>query len=147
MAALLLITASALIVYRQQWSPITKPGDTVTDNRKDKTEPQAPVDRGNEQQRRDFRLAETKPSSRKPTRKAFKPDLNKLPQVKTQQIEPDLIAQAPATDESVNPESSTSDLTENRNMLRIEIQTADPNIRIIWLAPKPDTSPTTPNTK
>jgi hypothetical protein len=32
----------------------------------------------------------------------------------------------PAPDESVEP----------REMLRIELQTADPNIRIIWLAPK-----------
>jgi hypothetical protein len=28
-----------------------------------------------------------------------------------------------------------------RGMLRIEMQTADPNIRIIWFAPKPDNSP------
>jgi hypothetical protein len=30
-------------------------------------------------------------------------------------------------------------------MLRIELQTADPNIRIIWFAPKPDAA--APNTK
>jgi hypothetical protein len=35
----------------------------------------------------------------------------------------------------------------NREMTRIEFQTADPNIRIIWLAPKdPDSSLTKPNT-
>jgi hypothetical protein len=147
MAALLLVAASALIVYRQQRSPITKPGDTATDNRKDKPESPAPVDRDNEQQRRDFRIAESKPNSRKPTRKAFKPALNKSPQVEIQQVEPDLIAQTPATDQPDNTEASTNDLAENRKMLRIEIQTADPNIRIIWLAPKSDTSPTIPNTK
>jgi len=146
---LLLIAASALIVYRQQRSPITKPGDTVKDNHRDKTESPAPVDRDNEQQRRDIRIAETKPSSRKTTRKAFKPDLNKLPQVKIQPVEPDLIAQTPVTDQPANTEPSKNDLAENRNMLRIEIQTADPNIRIIWLAPK-DASPNTkpePDTK
>jgi hypothetical protein len=35
----------------------------------------------------------------------------------------------------------------NREMTRIEFQTADPNIRIIWLAPKDsDSSLTKPNT-
>ena len=29
----------------------------------------------------------------------------------------------------------------DREMLRIEIQTADPNIRIIWFVPKDDVSP------
>jgi hypothetical protein len=34
-----------------------------------------------------------------------------------------------------------SDLAANREMTRIEFQTADPNIRIIWFAPKTDASP------
>jgi Putative zinc-finger len=33
------------------------------------------------------------------------------------------------------------DRNEDREMLRIEMQTADPNIRIIWFVPKDDTSP------
>jgi len=40
------------------------------------------------------------------------------------------------------------DATFNREMTRIEFQTADPNIRIIWFAPKLDIAPSTaPNTK
>ncbi len=36
----------------------------------------------------------------------------------------------------------TLDRNEDREMLRIEMQTADPNIRIIWFVPKDDTTPT-----
>ena len=43
----------------------------------------------------------------------------------------------------VSPEPrdvAVTDTTRDRGMLRIEFQTADPNIRIIWFAPKTDTS-------
>jgi hypothetical protein len=43
-------------------------------------------------------------------------------------------------------ELAMDDAIFNREMTRIEFQTADPNIRIIWLAPKdPDSSLTKPN--
>ncbi|MGH9843590.1 MAG: anti-sigma factor family protein [Blastocatellia bacterium] len=35
---------------------------------------------------------------------------------------------------------AATDTTKNQEMLRIEMQTADPNIRIIWFAPKADAS-------
>lgn len=39
------------------------------------------------------------------------------------------------------------DVVFNREMTRIEFQTADPNIRIIWLTPKDsNSSPIKPNT-
>jgi hypothetical protein len=42
---------------------------------------------------------------------------------------------------------ANGDAIFNREMTRIEFQTADPNIRIIWLTPKdPDSSSTKPNT-
>jgi hypothetical protein len=42
---------------------------------------------------------------------------------------------------------TNSDIAETREMTRIEFQTADPNIRIIWLTPKDsNTSNTKPNT-
>jgi hypothetical protein len=149
MALLLLIAASALIIYRQQKSPMAKPGETASDNRESRPEAPPGIDRENRRPSNESKVANTRPGSNKPARKSFKPDLNEPPQVGIQPIEPEpvLIAQTPATDQPVNPEPSTNDLAENRKMLRIEIQTADPNIRIIWFAPKSDTSPTTPNTK
>lgn len=48
--------------------------------------------------------------------------------------------QALARQPSMRPEAPVTDggpPTYNQEMLRIEFQTADPNIRIIWLTPKP----------
>lgn len=53
-------------------------------------------------------------------------------------LEPPVIPEEPATEEVVPPESVKKEPEENepKEMLRIELQTADPNIRIIWLTPK-----------
>ncbi len=40
------------------------------------------------------------------------------------------------------PTNTIAQAIPEREMLRIEMQTSDPNIRIIWFAPKPDNSPT-----
>jgi len=48
-----------------------------------------------------------------------------------------LIAQQPPDALPAAPKLDGSDASKSANMLRIEIQTADPNIRIIWFAPKP----------
>ncbi len=101
----------------------------------------------------DEQTATDKSDRRKFRRKPTKPGLNEPPQTKERMVEPDLIAQnmdatEPATDQSAGPDPANSDPDVNRDMLRIEIQTADPNIRIIWFAPMPGASPTTtPNTK
>jgi hypothetical protein len=50
-------------------------------------------------------------------------------------------AVGPATDPSVAPDPAGADPDADLDALRIEIQTADPNIRIIWFARKSDTSP------
>jgi Putative zinc-finger len=47
----------------------------------------------------------------------------------------------PATDPSVAPDTAGADPDAGLDALRIEIQTADPNIRIIWFARKSDSSP------
>jgi len=83
---------------------------------------------------------------RRPTRKSIKPRLDEQPQTEDRMVEPDLITQnmdnvEPATDPSSSPDPAITDPDANRDMLRIEIQTADPNIRIIWFAPKSDASP------
>lgn len=55
-----------------------------------------------------------------------------------------LIAQRPPDTVPAAPKLNGSDASKSADMLRIEIQTADPNIRIIWFAPKP-TDAETPN--
>jgi hypothetical protein len=95
----------------------------------------------------DEQVATGKPDRRKFKRKAIEPGLNEPQQTKERMIEPDLIAQSinatePATDQSFVADPANIDSDVNRDMLRIEIQTADPNIRIIWFAPKPGAAPT-----
>jgi len=55
-------------------------------------------------------------------------------------LEPPVIPAEPAAEEVIQAEP------EEKEMLRIELQTADPNIRIIWLTPKAD-SPSNTKTK
>ncbi|HKQ04746.1 MAG TPA: zf-HC2 domain-containing protein [Blastocatellia bacterium] len=55
-----------------------------------------------------------------------------------------LIAAHPPDTVPAAPKLDGSDASKSADMLRIEIQTADPNIRIIWFAPKP-TDAETPN--
>jgi hypothetical protein len=80
-------------------------------------------------------------------RKPIKPGLNESPQTDERMIEPDLITQdmntdASASDQSAAANTEDADMDASRDMLRIEIQTADPNIRIIWFAPKSEAAPT-----
>jgi putative zinc finger protein len=79
---------------------------------------------------------------RKPTRRG--PD--ESPQTEERMVEPVLAAQipdavGPTADPPAAPDPADADPDANQDMLRIEIQTADPNIRIIWFAPKSDASP------
>ncbi|HEU0185105.1 MAG TPA: zf-HC2 domain-containing protein [Blastocatellia bacterium] len=75
----------------------------------------------------DKQIAIDKPVRRKFRRKPIKrPPEESIP-IEATRIEPDLITQ--------NMEPVDPDPELNRNVLRIEIQTADPNIRIIWFAP------------
>jgi len=77
--------------------------------------------------------------------------------VRPAQLPDQVIAKAPLVPAPINIESVVEpslgggmpedDVTFNREMTRIEFQTADPNIRIIWLAPKDsNSSATKPNT-
>jgi hypothetical protein len=68
------------------------------------------------------------------------------PQSEEPMVEVDLITQntdtvGPDTDPSVAPDPADTDPDADQDALRIEIQTADPNIRIIWFARKSDASP------
>ena len=94
----------------------------------------------------DKQIASGKTVRRKFGRKPIKPGPDESPQTEAGMIDPDLTAQAtdttePAIDQSAGLDPANTDSDANRNMLRIEIQTADPNIRIIWFAPKSDAAP------
>jgi hypothetical protein len=94
----------------------------------------------------DKQIAIGKPDRSKFRRKSIKPGPDESPQTEAGRVEPDLTAQnmetaESSTDQSAVPDPANTDQDANRNMLRIEIQTADPNIRIIWFAPKSDAAP------
>jgi hypothetical protein len=88
----------------------------------------------------DKRIAIDRPVRRKSGRKRVRPAPQESPQTEAGGIEPDLMTQTPAADHEVD-QSGVDDPDTNRDMLRIELQTADPNIRIIWFAPKSDAAP------
>jgi hypothetical protein len=78
-----------------------------------------------------------------------KPRPVQLPAVRneTVAIVPAPIGVAPVVEPPARDPETNSDLAVTREMTRIEFQTADPNIRIIWLTPKDsNTSNTKPNT-
>jgi hypothetical protein len=63
-----------------------------------------------------------------------------------QNIAPPVLSQANTKEHPEDPAAKSSDpftglADDSRDMLRIEIQTSDPNIRIIWFAPKEVESP------
>ncbi|HEX5080876.1 MAG TPA: hypothetical protein VFY40_02440, partial [Blastocatellia bacterium] len=93
----------------------------------------------------DKQISIDKPVRRKFRRRPIRPTPEESPQTEAGKIEPDLITQNiaadPEIDQSTDPGPEVADPAPNRNMLRIEIQTADPNIRIIWFAPMSDTTP------
>jgi hypothetical protein len=101
-----------------------------------------PDDRAND----DKQAAYRKTDRRKFRREPIKREPSESPQTDERVVEPDLITQnmgaiGPITDPSAAPDPAPADPDANRDALRIEIQTADPNIRIIWFAPKSDASP------
>ncbi|MBO0863418.1 MAG: zf-HC2 domain-containing protein [Chloracidobacterium sp.] len=101
----------------------------------------------------DERIAGGKKGQRKFRRKPIRHETDVSPQIEAASVAPNLITQnmetaKPFADQSAEPDPAPINPNPNRNMLRIEIQTADPNIRIIWFAPKSDAAPTMePNTK
>lgn len=91
----------------------------------------------------------------KPTRLAMKRRLSLKPQVTDAATRDNLALPPPRINEEVVSQTNSIEQVNNsadvpadsREMLRIEIQTSDPNIRIIWFAPKEvDHQPTKPAT-
>ncbi len=137
-AALVVMTGIALAVYLSQ-SPTSKPGEDVAVERgistatgRQRVTPHSVqpaiknVVPGSQSSRRSNRV-KVETSSLPP--EAFQNDPFGQPLEEPQQI-----------DDSANlAEAAPTEQTE-KEMLRIELQTADPNIRIIWFAPKSDST-------
>jgi hypothetical protein len=145
--ALLLIGALFGVVINHRQSP-HDPKSNRADARKGGSDQvklppgKMPDDRAND----DEQAASRKTDRRKFRRESIKRGPSESPQTEGRMVEPALIAQnpdtvGPTTDPSAAPDPATTDPDANQNALRIEIQTTDPNIRIIWFAPKSDASP------
>ena len=153
LALLLLVAWFGLVINRRQPPNDPKPNQAEAQKGGRKQVESQSGKNSHEGANNDKRTAKSNPGRRGPMQKMIKPRLNESLQTNERMIEPDLIAQhmntgQTATDPSAVPDPANIDPDANRDMLRIEIQTADPNIRIIWFAPKSDASPTTPpNTK
>lgn len=139
-AALAIVTGLITVTYYRQQTPATSGSETLANGGKLFT-PAAGS--------RTFRpqLSEEKQIKPKMVR-TERPRFGRT--VKTP-LPPEAFQNDPFAAPSEEP-VTTSDLAEatpaepeEREMLRIELQTADPNIRIIWLTPK--AAPTEPNTK
>jgi len=145
--ALLLIGALLGLVINRRQSP-HDPKSNRADARKGGSDQlklppgKTPDDRAND----DEQAASRKTDRRKFRREPIKRGPSESPQTEERMVDPDLITQntdtvGPTTDPSAAPDPANTDQDANRDTLRIEIQTADPNIRIIWFAPKSDASP------
>jgi cytochrome P450 len=145
--ALLLIGALLGLVISRRQSP-QDPKSNQAEARKGGSDQvklppgKTPHDRANDNKQ----AASSKTDRRKFGRGPIRRGPSESPQTEERMVEPDLITQntgdiGPITDPSAAPDPATTDPDANRDVLRIEIQTADPNIRIIWFAPKSDDSP------
>src|SRR5262245_43382028 len=140
------VTSLALLLFGALFSLAINrrqpPRHDLESNKVELSPGKAPDDRANN----DGQIERSKTVRRKFGRKPIKAGPNESPQTEAEMVEPDLTAQnmetaMPATDPSAVTDPATTDPDADRDTLRIEIQTADPNIRIIWFAPKSDAAP------
>jgi hypothetical protein len=126
LALLLLITWLGLMIARRQQQ--SDPGHNRADAQKDDGQKvEFPSDKNlNDVTTSGQSPAKAKNDRHGSARKTVRSKLNKSPQGMPRMVERD---------------PSNTDLAASRDTLRIEIQTADPNIRIIWFAQKTGVSP------
>jgi Putative zinc-finger len=154
MAVLLLTVLIVTYIYRDGRPRIAPVKDNVVKANPDSDQKDSTY--GTQRKDEGFKLNPSPvPAQRLPLKRI--PKINGNPGVKPVQL-PDLaIANAPIVPPAINigsvfeppgADMAIDDAIFNREMTRIEFQTADPNIRIIWFAPKSDMAPSTaPNTK
>jgi hypothetical protein len=145
--ALALLTAGLMLYTNRSKSPdkplITDKGASPAPERVKKRNKGDVIEMGSSGHSRRQKLAASHRTRRSPVPRVdnTKGETN-LPVLGAIALNNHLIDRYPNIEEITLP--SQSDVVMNRNvdreMLRIEIQTADPNIRIIWFVPKDDTA-------
>lgn len=138
-ATLAIVTALMAITYYHQQSQVTTNNKNLaTDGRQtspEKSPSPTPEDSTV------VRLQKVPASSAKSTRHPVKPSVTEVA-LPPEAIQNDPFA-APLEDpapDTTNTEIAATIEPEQPKMMRIEFQTSDPNIRIIWFAPQSDTS-------
>jgi Putative zinc-finger len=145
--ALALLTAGLLLYTKRPKSPdkplITDKGASPVPERVNEQNKGDVIDTGSSRQSRRQKLA----GSHRPRRGPAPPVVNtkgetQLPLVGAIALNNHLIDRHPNIEEITLPSQSEIEMNRSadREMLRIEMQTADPNIRIIWFVPKDDTA-------
>jgi len=154
MAALLLIAFLAVYVYRGR-QPRPGPGQKDFVNKKQDDNPKDPDNRARRDNERFDGNPSPVPTQQPPRKREYRVIEN--PRVKPVQPPDPVIATVAPVPAPINVEPvveplpggvmAKDDVAFTREMTRIEFQTADPNIRIIWLTPKnSNSSLTKPNT-
>lgn len=144
--ALAVTTGLVATVYRQQITPAKSAGETIADAGQATTVKTTELATGKISVNAEANRVATAPRSI-PGSKHVKAATPLLPPEAftnggfSNPLEPPVIPEEESVAESVAQTEP-----EPKEMLRIELQTADPNIRIIWLTPKAD-SPSNPKTK
>jgi hypothetical protein len=145
--ALLLITALLGLVINRRQSPHDPTPDRAESWKGGSDQVKLPPGKTpNGQAKNDKQAAFRNTNRRKFKREPTKRGPGESPQLEEPMVGLDLVTQntgavGPIIDPSAAPDPADTDPDANQDMLRIEIQTADPNIRIIWFAPKSDASP------
>ncbi len=146
-AALVAVTALSVTVYRNRIAPPKPGGDLVT-----KTGIPVSTDDGQSGTLAENRLSGNGTSTATGVKRRFPGSKLSEPALPEEALNNGGLS-FPLEPPVTVPEQTESETTmsvepedkEPKEMLRIELQTADPNIRIIWLAPK--AAPTESNTK
>jgi putative zinc finger protein len=146
--ALALLTAGLLLYTNRSKSPdkplTTNKGGGFVPKGVPEQKHRDATDTGEQQHSRRQKLAASHRARRSPAHRVDNmKDETKLPVLGVIALNNHSIARHLGIQEISLPSQSDIAIDRNmdREMLRIEMQTADPNIRIIWFVPKDDTSP------
>src|SRR5215475_2227195 len=153
MVALLLIAFLAAYAYHSRHQRTTSDRDEVVKAKQGRGQNDSTADgKINDE---GFKMNPSPVPIQRPPRKRAPRNIEN-PAVEPVRLPEQVIAQAPFTSTPINIEpvfnlklggDMVDDEIFNREMTRIEFQTTDPNVRIIWLTPKDsNTSTTKPNT-
>jgi hypothetical protein len=145
--ALLLAGALLGLVINRRQSPHDSKSDRAEERKGGSDQVKLPPGKmPDDQANNDKQAAPPRPDRRKFKREPTRRGPDESQQSEETMVGFDLVTQntdmvGPATDPSTALDPADTDPDADQDALRIEIQTADPNIRIIWFARKSDPSP------